>query len=336
MNEFKRLIFFLLLSWAVILPSQAQKPENSEFEPSGEVFGKIFTNFNTSLSGPDQQTAFEVRRAYLGYEYQISREFSAEVKIDIGSPNDASQYSLLRRFGYFKTAKIQYTPYDFLELTFGLQDATQFKLQDKFWKRRYINESLMGAYKYGSSADIGAKATFLSDKFDVDLALFNGEGYSSLQNDNTFKAALGATFRPAEGLITRIYGDLSSKSVNQGTTSLFAGYRNNLFSVGGEYALHFNRNFQEDHDIKGFSILGDVKVLPKIWAFGRFDKIESNILTGDSVPWNLAKDETAVTAGIEFIPIKAIKIAANYQDHYPAAKNSEAVSAFFLNLEASF
>lgn len=336
MFSFKKLMSLLVVAVISYSPMQAQEGQPTDFEPSGEVFGKIFTNFNTSISGPDQQTAFEVRRAYMGYGYKISREFSAEVKIDIGSPNDASQYSLLRRFGYFKTAKLQYAPYDFLEVTFGLQDATQYKLQDKFWKRRYINESLMGAYKYGSSADIGVKVAWLSDKMDVDFALFNGEGYSSLQNDNTFKGALGATFRPVDGLITRIYGDFSSKSVNQGTTSLFAGYRHNWFSVGAEYARHFNRNFQEDHNIDGFSILGDVKILPKIWVFGRFDNVESNIIEGSSVPWNLAKDETSVTAGIEFIPIKSVKIAANYQDHYPAAKNAEAVSAFFLNIEASF
>lgn len=336
MFSFKRLLLFLFVSIGVVYPVTAQEDENTEFEPSGEVFGKIFTNFNTSLSGPEQQTAFEVRRAYLGYEYQISTEFSAEVKIDIGSPNDASQYSLLRRFGYFKTAMVQYTPMDFLKVTFGLQDATQFKLQDKFWKRRYINESLMGAYKYGSSADIGVKVAYLTEMVDVDFALFNGEGYSSLQNDNTFKAALGATFKPLKGVITRIYGDLSNKQVNQGTSSLFAGYRHDLFSIGGEYANHFNRNFQEDHNIEGFSILGDVKVLPKIWLFGRFDKIESNVPDGETVPWNLSNDETAVTAGIEYIPIKAIKIAANYQDHYPAAKNLEAVSAFYINVEASF
>ncbi|WP_010662857.1 porin [Marinilabilia salmonicolor] len=336
MVSFKRLVLFLFVSMGVVYPVTAQEEENTEFEPSGEVFGKIFTNFNTSLSGPDQQTAFEVRRAYLGYEYQISKEFSAEVKIDIGSPNDASQYSLLRRFGYFKTAMVQYTPFNFMQVTFGLQDATQFKLQDKFWKRRYINESLMGAYKYGSSADIGVKVAYLTEIVDVDFALFNGEGYSSLQNDNTFKAALGATFRPVRGLITRIYGDLSSKQISQGTSSLFAGYRQDFFSIGGEYANHFNRNFQEDHNIEGFSILGDVKILPKIWLFGRYDKIESNIPDGETVPWNLSNDETAVTAGIEYIPVKAIKIAANYQDHYPAARNLEAVSAFYINVEASF
>jgi hypothetical protein len=314
----------------------AQNNNKEEFTPSGSIYGKIFSNFNSSLQGADRQTAFEVRRAYLGYEYLISPEFSAEVKIDIGSPNDASQYSLLRRFGYFKTAAVSYTPFKNFEFTYGLQDATQFKIQEKFWKRRYIKKSFMDEYKYGSSADIGAKAVWKSNLFDVDLAVFNGEGYSSLQNDNTFKGALGITIRPLKNLTTRLYGDLSTKSVNQGTTVLFAGYSYGWFSIGGEYAWHFNRSFEEDHNLEGFSVMGEILAFPKIWLFGRFDKIDSNILDEESVPWNLANDETAITTGIEYVPIEAIKISANYQDHYPAAKNVEKISAFYLNIEASF
>jgi hypothetical protein len=314
----------------------AQEAGTTEkFEPSGKVYGKIFTNFNTSLQGSEKQTAFEVRRAYLGYEYLISPQFSAEIKLDIGSPNDA-EYSLLRRFGYFKTAAVYYQPLEPIKLTFGLQDAVQFKVQEKFWKRRYIAKPFMDEYDFGPSADIGAKVQLQMDFFDVDVAFFNGEGYSSLQNDDTFKGALGITAYPVKGFVTRIYGDISSKSVNQSTAVLFAGYSNNLFSIGGEYAWHWNREFQDNHDVYGYSVTGDLLILPATRIFARYDKIDSNILNGESVPWNLANDETALTAGIEYIPIKNIRIAANYQDHYPAAKNAELVSAIFLNIEASF
>ena len=336
MFSVKKTVAILLLGTIATSISYAQESESSEFVPSGKVFGKIFTNFNTSLQGPEKQTAFEVRRAYLGYEYFLSPEFAAEVKIDIGSPNDASQYSLLRRFGYFKTAAIYYTPMEQLKITVGLQGATQFNTQEKFWGRRYIKKSFMDSYKFGPSADIGITAAWKSEIFDVDFAIFNGEGYSSLQNDNTFKGALGFTLRPLEGFTTRIYGDLSNKEVSQGTTVFFAGYKTDLFSLGGEYAWHFNRGFVQDHNVEGFSIVGDLLVLPKIHIFGRYDKVDSNILDGESIPWNLANDETALTAGIEYSPIKAISIAANYQDYYPAAKNAEVVSAFYLNIQASF
>lgn len=69
----------------------AKQNSNNGFTPSGSVYGKIFTNFNTSLRGPEKQTAFEERCAYLGYKYFISPEFAAEVKIENGPTNEASQ-----------------------------------------------------------------------------------------------------------------------------------------------------------------------------------------------------------------------------------------------------
>jgi len=310
--------------------------ETDNFEPSGSVFGTLFSNFNTSLSGPEPQTAFEVRRAYLGYEYFISPEFSAEVKLDIGSPDDASQYSLLRRFGYFKNAALYYQPTDNIEIGFGLQDATQFKVQENFWDRRYIAKSFMDEYKFGPSADIGVKGAWSSEKVDLDVAFFNGEGYSSLQNDNTFKGGAGITYRPLQNITTRIYNDLSVKRIEQSTTTIFAGYQEDAFSIGSEYAWHRNRAFQEDHNVYGFSVIGDIRIIRNIRIFGRYDQVDSNILEGESVPWNLANDESAIITGVEYCPIEAIRIAANYQDHYPAAQNSEMRSALFINVEASF
>ena len=69
----------IFLSLNVIAENPGKKED--EFAPSGQVFGKLFSNFNTSLKGSEPQTAFEVRRAYLGYEYQISPEFSAQSRI---------------------------------------------------------------------------------------------------------------------------------------------------------------------------------------------------------------------------------------------------------------
>ncbi|MGQ1889723.1 porin [Thermophagus sp. OGC60D27] len=336
MQKKNRTLFLLVGICLVLIQTKAQESlTKDEFHPSGKVYGRIFTNFNTSLKGPDKQTAFEVRRAYLGYKYLISPEFSAEIKLDIGSPNDA-EYSLQRRFGYFKTAAIYYQPIENLQLTFGLQDVMQFKQQEKFWNRRYIVRPFMDIYSFGPSADIGIKAIWDRKLFNLDIAFFNGEGYSSLQNDNTFKAALGLTVFPAHRWTVRIYGDLSSKSIHQSTAVMFVGYSHDLFSLGGEYAMHWNRDFRENHNVNGYSIKSDAKILPRTKIFLRYDKIDSNILEGESTPWNLANDESALTTGIEYIPITNIRIAANYQDHYPQARNMDMVAAFFLNIEASF
>jgi hypothetical protein len=53
-------------------------------------------------------------------------------------------------------------------------------------------------------------------------------------------------------------------------------------------------------------------------------------------PWNLAKDGSAIIAGIEYSPIKYLKLALNYQDWVPWAENIKNVQFIFLNLEISF
>lgn len=307
----------------------------SKTEENGIVYGKIFSEFNTTLSGSENQTAFEVKRAYLGYLKKLEHGFSAEIKLDIGAPNDVSSYSLLRRFAYFRNAALYYN-YKKLRLEFGIIETAQFKEPESFWGKRYIFKSFQDEYKFGPSADIGFKAIFKTKIFDFDAGMYNGEGYSSLQNDNTFKGALGITARPLEGMTLRVYGDLSAKSINQKTISLFAGQKIKRFSIGGEYNRIYNIDFKENFDRFGYSILGKVDVYKSINIFGRFDKVDSNKTNNSDVPWSLAKDGSAVIAGAEVKPIKSIRFSVNYQDWYPAAKNIENESSLHFNVEVSF
>ncbi len=68
----------------------------------------------------------------------------------------------------------------------------QFKVQEKFWDHRYIYKSYLYAYRFGSSADIGAQAiNEVNNWFTADLTFSSGEGYSRLQLDNSFKTGVG-------------------------------------------------------------------------------------------------------------------------------------------------
>ncbi len=96
--------------WIIHMPLCifAQKDTVNVLPDNRKVTGRIFANFYTGIAKGDKTSAFEVRRAYLGYKTQISRDFTAEVKLDIGSPNDLSEYSRIRRYAYFKTAALYY------------------------------------------------------------------------------------------------------------------------------------------------------------------------------------------------------------------------------------
>ena len=54
---------------------------------TGSPAVKIFSNFNYDMSteeGENAFKAFEVKRSYLGYSYQIDDRFSTKITFDIG------------------------------------------------------------------------------------------------------------------------------------------------------------------------------------------------------------------------------------------------------------
>jgi len=93
------LICLLLVSGAMF----AQ--DNAEFIPSGKPFARIYTNFNYKYSGGEGSPAFQIKRAYLGYSYDFSPNFSAKINIDVDNPVNDSK---LEMTAFLKNAYLQY------------------------------------------------------------------------------------------------------------------------------------------------------------------------------------------------------------------------------------
>jgi hypothetical protein len=300
----------------------------------GTAFAKIYANYHLEFDRTDREVAFEITRAYLGYKRNLDSHFSAIVEVDIGSPNDESPYSRLKRYAYFKNAGVTYRNHR-LQLGFGLNDIYQFKLQEEFWGYRYIQKSFQDEYKFGSTADIGFLARYeLTERFLADVSILNGEGYNQLQLDNKFKYAAGLTFTPVPLLVTRIYSDITFKDVTQSTLVLFLGLRKaERWSLGGEYVYKWNMNETKDHDSWGISTYGTYIINKKWNLFGRFDKLVSVTLFGEDYGWNLANDGSSLVTGIQFTPIDNVHFALNYKDWYPAPANFENKRFLYVNVE---
>lgn len=311
--------------------------DKEEFKPYGKAFGRIFANFHEGISdASSEEAAFDLVRAYLGYEHFLSEEFSAKINVDIGSPNDLSEFSKIRRYAYFKNAYVQYKKSD-LTVQFGLITLKQFDIQEKIWERRYMKKSFADEYKLGSSADLGAMASYrFSDLLSADVTIMNGEGYSSLQSDDIFKYGAGATFRPGKYLIVRGYIDYMNNVVAQVTPVIFVSYTyKENFNIAGEYNYQFNNNHKEGQDIYGYSVFGKFNLNKKLQLFARYDQLQSSILEGETTPWQLTKDGTTLIGGLQYAPVKGIKVAIDYQDWYPWAANVTNKSYIFLDLEVS-
>lgn len=326
------LFLFSILFFFLNVSAQEEKP----FVPSGEVYGIVYTHFFASLDS--DLSAFEVSRAYLGYKYKISEEFTANIKLDIGSINDESQYALIRRYTYFKNACLNYKK-NKLNINVGLIDLSQFKIQEKFMDQRYIYKSFQDQYKLGSSADIGISGNYEFNKYIlVDITLMNGEGYKDFQSDNSYKYGAGLTIKPFDGLLLRLYYDHSKKCINQSTYSAFVGYEyKKLGKIGFEYSTQINNNFYENQDFGGYSGFLHLNLTDKLGVFGRYDKLMSNrVFISDVNVWNYNNDGQLVLTGLQFKLHEKIRVSGNVQFWIPENVDEDMRKFLFVNLEFCF
>ena len=91
-------------------------------------------NFNKDFSNDAlKKNAFEIKRAYFGYEYKISEKISSKVTFDVGKNNSGSDYT-----AFLKIAQLDWKVKNNFKLSLGMIGNKQFKYQDSIWGYRYM------------------------------------------------------------------------------------------------------------------------------------------------------------------------------------------------------
>lgn len=346
--RFSLVVFVLVLGSLVGFANYNE--DKKDIEPwykKGTIHGKIFANFHTSGSDVGSLNVFEVQRAYFGYKIDFDDNFAANIKLDIGNPidfqlNSGENLVVGRRFAFFKNAYLQYK-YENLKVQFGIADAFQFKLQEKFWGYRYIIPSFQDINKFGPSADIGIFVSYkFTDWLNVDYSLSNGEGYGNIQDDDNLKNTFGVTLKPIKQVILRAYGDIYSISDSAQTSiALFAGVKFDKFSLGGEYNKQLNNALRVGYDMDGYSFYGTFKFLSKFKAFARYDHLSSSNIEdvdnpGTYLPWNAKRDGDFIIGGVEFMPIKHVNLSLNYRHKLASSEIYSDVASVYMNVQVKF
>lgn len=324
----KRILFTIILAALSISSFAQEEKKESKFKITGSPIVTVFANYHAGIGRANQESGFALDRAYFGYQFSLTSKLSGKLVFDIGSTKVSG--SDLERVAYVKNAMLSWKTGDFT-LDFGLIGLEQFNVQEKFWGYRYIMKSFQDEYKFGSSADMGIIGKYkFTDWLRADITFINGEGYKKLNNDNKYRYGLGVTINPIESLTIRGYYDISSKNIegdetkDQQNLALFAGYKHEYFSLGAEYNKMYNTKFKEDKDQSGYSIYTSVKLDSKFNLFGRYD----NLTSKDD--WSSA-DGQRILAGIQYSPIKYLKIAPNFTSWNPYSGKSTAFA--YLNIE---
>lgn len=326
----KKYLFLVIisgLSQGIVL-SQSDSP----FTPHGSPHALIFTNFNTTFNKEENLKAFELNRAYLGYEYFFSNKISSRITLDIADPGVGN----LKMTAVIKFAYLLYKTDNF-SARFGVIGTDQFSLQEKQWGYRYIAKTFQDAYNFGPSADLGMAVEYSPVKIiSFDASVLNGEGYKKIELDSTFKASFGITLKPFSGFQLRGYIDVMDKEYTQTSTSVFAAYTIKKFKAGLEYNFQANNGMTEGHNIYGLSAFASIGISEKFSIFSRYDYLGSSIPQGETDPWNFKKDGHYFLTGFDYSPVKGVKIAPTYIGYVPYDETEFFTSRLGLYFEIRF
>ncbi len=331
----KRQILFL--SAILLTISSFSQTADEDFKPSGEVQFKVFWNYHYDFSqNATKKSAFEINRSYFGYAYDFSKNISAKIIFDAGSDVGFSEYSIL-----LKTAQLDWKVAEGVKLSLGLIGMRQFNDQEDFWNYRYIFKSFQDEHRYGPSSDLGVNAEFtLTKTLKANFVISNGEGYSKLQDeDGNQKFGGSLVFEPIKGLTTKIYMESQAVSDSKAISALalFAGYKATDWRLGAEYnKLNDGKKYSSpavDHELDGLSFYATYVINKKFEIFGRFDQLQSNILSGETIAWNDENDGNQIITGIQYAPVKGLKFSLNYQNFSFDNSTIDTKSLVFLNAE---
>ena len=315
----------LLLSTAFIISLNVSAQE-------GTPSVKIFSNFNYDISTEEGEQAFkefELKRAYLGYSFNIDEKFSTKITFDVGSNSSGSAYT-----AFLKIASLKWRVSDKLTLNSGMVGTKNFKFMEKSWGRRYIEKSAQDKYKWANSADLGLTVDYkLSDNISLDAQVLNGEGYKKTQASNgLFRGGLGITYIISTKLGLRLHQDISPRNTytdstdSQYISTASIAYSGTNFSLGYEASLMQNTdNIIADEEESLISIYGTYKLNEDYTLFARYDDATET-----------AKKGSYTIYGIERQMTKGVTLALNMQSWTDAADGSETENTLYLNLEYKF
>ncbi len=327
----KKLVLLLLIMSGILTLGFSQDSAD-EFKPSGKPVALIFSNFRTTFHDGESRSSFRITRAYLGYEYNFSKEWYAKVILDVGDPKVGN----FNMTAYLKNAYVLYKSGKF-KAYFGMISTTQFKVSEKIWGYRYIMKSFQDAYKFNWSADIGFNLDYkFTDFISVDFSVINGEGYKVIQSDDYVRPGLGITIKPVKNITARVFVDYMGDEVKQQSLATFLAYTGKKLIVAAEYNYQKSFRMNEGKDTYGLSLFSSFKPSDKIKIFARYDKLNSSVLDGENNPWQIDANGQYIIAGIEYSPIKGVKLAPNFRNWSPNDKTRSNRIDLFLNCQVKF
>lgn len=360
----KKLLILLAVVFLFLSQLTAQeKVADTSFKASGKLWGYTFGDYyykahadTLNRGGANQYTgiekgrnAFQIRRAYLGYNYDIHPRFSAELLLaaedNMVTANGATTGDLTsngKLTFYIKLANIRWKNiWKGTDLVIGQQGTPAFALLiDPIWGYRSIERTLTDIRRTPSfDLGVGLQGKFDPDEGNFGYNLLVGNGSGARPENDKFKWFYGEVYAKFldKKLVFDLYADYNrlnwspafhhSRNMIKG----FAAYTTPNFTAGIEAFINRDRNDVVGvHDgttdtltanATGIStFIKGTLVKDKLAFFARFDTYNPDTkyepayyqsYKGLTATYEPNNKERFVTAGLDFTPIKNIHLMPN-------------------------
>lgn len=359
--RFNTLICTLALS-AISAGVFAQPEPVVEFKPSGKVYGYAFGDYyyklhaDSSLRGnmqyaglPETSNAFEMRRVYLGYEYNIAENVTSDVLLSYEGQTLADNAT---RTVFLKAANVKWKNFccKNTDLVFGLQPTPAFPMMsEKIWGYRSIEKTIFDQRKGATSVDlgIGIQGRF-NDKGDYGYNILIGNGSGTKIEGNIFKKFYGDVYAKfmEQKLIFDVYADFERTNMQPrfhkylNTYKFSAMYTTDAITVGVEAYMTTQHNYviwadsltaiPDTADSRVMGISGWVRgaiIKDKLNFFARYDMYNPDMNFNANKVYGAGSapvTESFITAGVDYMPVKNLHIMPNvwYNGYMSRAKGA--------------
>lgn len=324
----KTLFTFSLVLLCVSLAAPQAKKEikkstaevaSSPKSTTAKIWGSTYVDYayvakaqDTSIQG---NNAFEFRRIYLGYDQNISGQFSVRVLIEANKWETTTSGVM----GFF--AKQAYLEWKNLlpmaSIFIGVSATPSIANAEKIWGYRSLEKVILDRTDLVSTSEmgIGVRGKIVSDgSMGYALMVGNGNG-EKLENDKLKKIYGAFDFEPMKAGVVELYGDYENGPNGRAkiTGKGLLGYQSGAVSFGAE---GFYRNVQHaslqpngafsDSNLVGASAHTSFQIGENMRFVLRGDFFDPDFLVKNS-----GLREIFAVAGLDFAPAKDVHLIPN-------------------------
>ncbi|MCX6155859.1 MAG: hypothetical protein NT007_17065 [Candidatus Kapabacteria bacterium] len=341
-----KLLTVILACMAVTFVQAEDKFFGQTFFDYGYNVGRDagFSSFKktAAINGYGSQEAnaygFAFRRIQFTWDHIINESLSSRFRLETDGKatsndgiftNSSNTVQPGNLTTYIKDAYIKYTPINALEIQVGLITTLSYENAEANWGYRCIEKTFSDLRKLVGTRDLGMLVKYkFDDKANYIAGLEYGNGFDNYisAESNVFKRfSANFTAKPFDNFTTSIYYEQNwmDKNLDYKNIGYFAGYNlKGVFTLGAEfwyqmqaygntYKIDTINNNTEAKNQMGFSIFGNVIIIPELALVVRFDNFDPNTIntetkikqsTGDSRNYIMGGLDWKITPNLSLIP----------------------------------